>query len=88
VPLPPELDELSAAALKELVIQSLGEVAKLKRTNAELCAEIARLKGLKRPPAIKPSCMDKASDPDRSVPREKRRGRGKVRACRQLGPTV
>jgi hypothetical protein len=79
VTLPPDLDKLSAEALKQLVIQLLGETADLKQTIAKLRAEIARLKGLKAPPVLKPSGMDKATDPPRPVPREKRRGRGKVR---------
>jgi len=79
VTLPSDLDELSAEALKELVIQLLGETAELKQTIAKLRAEIARLKGLKEAPAIKPSGMDKATDPPQPVPREKRSGHGKVR---------
>jgi hypothetical protein len=78
VTLPPDLDELSAEALKELVIQLLGETVELKQTIAKLRAEIARLKGLKEPPGIKPSGMDKATDPPPPA-REKRPGRGKVR---------
>jgi hypothetical protein len=79
VTLPPDLDKLSAAALQEVVIQLLGEVADLKRTNAELRAEIARLKGLKGPPTLKPSGMDTATDLARPVSAGPRQRRGKVR---------
>jgi hypothetical protein len=74
-----DLDELPAAALKELIAQLLSEVAALKRSNAELRAEIARLKGLKGPPTLKPSGMDKATDPVRPVPAGQSQRRGKVK---------
>jgi hypothetical protein len=74
-----DLDELPAAALKELITQLLSEVAALKRSNAELRAEIARLKGLKGPPTLKPSGMDKATDPVRPVPAGQSQRRGKVK---------
>ena len=76
---PSHLDELTPIQLKELVVRLLDEVAELKRTNAALREEMARLKGLKGRPDIKPSGMEKATEPAKPGSREKRRRRGKVR---------
>jgi Transposase IS66 family len=74
---PHNLDDLSLADLKALTLELLAQVAALKEVVAQQRAEIARLKGLKGPPSIKPSGMEKASETKPSSGgRKKRRGRG------------
>jgi hypothetical protein len=76
VVVPPEIDGCSPAELKQLVLTLLQENAELKRVIAELREEIARLKGLKGRPPIKPSGMERETSPKPTGKRT--RGRGKV----------
>lgn len=59
----PDLDALTPAQLKELVVRLLNEVAELKQTVVRQRDEIARLKGVKGRPKIKPSGMEDATAP-------------------------
>ena len=76
---PEDLEELTPVQLKELVTLLLGKVAVLEKLVVEQRAEIARLKGLKGPPDIKPSGMDKATEPARPGAQKNHPRRGKVR---------
>jgi hypothetical protein len=76
---PEDLDGLTPVQLKELVMLLLGKVTVLEQLVVEQRAEIARLKGLKGPPDIKPSGMDKATEPAKPSWQKNRSRRGKVR---------
>ena len=58
---PDNIDEMASAELRALVVALLGKVTDLQRTVAAQRDEIARLKGLKGPPSIKPSGMEQAT---------------------------
>jgi hypothetical protein len=69
----PRVDGLGLEELKSLLVQVLEDNARLKAENAELREEIARLKGLKGRPQIKPSGMEKATEPGAAA-----KGQGKI----------
>ena len=58
---PQDIDAFSSEELRQLVLRVLDENARLHAENMALREEIARLKGLKGKPVIKPSGMDKGT---------------------------
>ena len=78
MPPPVNPSGLPRAELEARFVELLGEVAELKQIVAALRDENARLKGLKGRPSIKPSGMEKATEPRPGGKRARRRGRGKV----------
>ncbi len=59
----PDVESLGLDDLKKLVLKLLEENAALRAGVAALRAENRRLKGLKGPPSIKPSGMDRQTEP-------------------------
>jgi hypothetical protein len=76
---PADLDDLSPTELKQLVLKLLAENAEQKRQIAELREEIARLKGGKGRPRIKPSGMEAGTNPKPTDELAGRLGRSKMR---------
>src|SRR5262249_34456408 len=77
---PADLDRLSHAELKSLVIQQFEMMAELQRTVVALRDEIARIKGGPGRPNIKPSGMEKGTEPKpEKSPGKERPKRGPTR---------
>jgi hypothetical protein len=76
---PDNLDDLSSTQLRDLVLKLFVKLAEQDRAISDLRLEIARLKGLKGPPDIKPSGMDKGTEPAQRDQQKMRPGRGKIR---------
>jgi hypothetical protein len=73
--LPRDVDGQLLENVKRLLVAALARISALRAENAALRAEIARLKELKGPPSIKPSGMEKATEPRPSAGGGRRRGR-------------
>ena len=74
---PLDLDTLSRTELIALVEAQGAELLALKASVEQLRAEIARLKGTPPRPTLKPSGMDKGTDPVRPAPAGQFQRRGK-----------
>jgi hypothetical protein len=77
VPPPSTLSALTRPELEGLLVELFSKVASLETAVAEQREEIARLKGLKGRPNIKPSGMDKDTEPPKPITKGKR-FRGKI----------
>ena len=76
LPEPEAIEGLAIGELRSLVESLLAEVTRLRAENAALREEVARLKGLPPRPKLKPSGMEKASQPppqSSGKPKRKRR---------------
>jgi hypothetical protein len=82
-----DLSGLGLGELKALLVQALEEVARLKKENAELREEIARLKGLKGHPKFKPSGMEEATEAVAAKGSGKKGRRGAKRAKLSIDET-
>jgi len=78
---PLDIDKLTPAELKGLVVALLGQVSELQRTVAALREENARLKSKPPRPDIKPSGMDPGTEPKgQEVSKKQKRRRGAIRS--------
>ncbi len=76
----PDIDALGVADLKRLLVEALERIAALSAENLALREEIARLKGHKGRPPIKPSGMAQSAGGPASPKRGKRGPLGRPRS--------
>lgn len=69
---PDDLDRLSHPELKGLVVKQREQIVELQRMMAAACDEIARLKDGPGRPNLKPSGMERGSEPAGSSSKQKR----------------
>lgn len=84
MPLSENLDSLTPAELRSLLLELLGRVRDLERQLAARDGEIARLKGLKGRPDIKPSGMERGTHTPAEPSPGPRRGGGNKTARRAI----
>jgi len=84
---PRDISGLDLEELKALLVQALEEIAGLKKQNADLREEIARLKGLKGRPNFKPSGMEKAAEAGSAKASKQKGRRGAKRPKLTIGAT-
>src|SRR5919202_652573 len=72
------LSSLPRGELEALAERLLAENDALRRAIAELKAEVATLKGVKRRPEVEPSGMEKGTGPEPGAANRGRGGRGKI----------
>lgn len=75
----PDVEALGLDDLKKLTLRLLEQTASLQSENAALREEIARLKGLKGRPKLRPSGMETATEASSDKAKKKRRHRGAKR---------
>ena len=81
MPPPDDLDCLSHAELKGLVVKQWEQMVELQRLVAALRDEIARLKGGPGRPNLKPSGMERGTEPKpRGISSGRKRPRGSTRS--------
>src|SRR5713101_4308915 len=81
MPPPDDIDRLSPAELKGLVVKQWEQIVELQRMVAALREEIARLKGGPGRPNLKPSGMERGTEPKPpETSGERKRPRGGTRS--------